>query len=75
MTADRLTDLLVARLVRDHGRSKHHWRKAIGPVRIYSRATHSHCNWAITPTGSAQEIALIETLMDDLRMRHPLLTA
>ena len=44
-------------------------------MRIYSRATHSHCNWAITPTGSAQEIALIETLMDDLRMRHPLLTA
>ncbi|AMK20116.1 MULTISPECIES: hypothetical protein [Sphingobium] len=75
MTTDRLTDLLVARLVRDHGRSKHHWRKAIGPVRLYSRATHPHCNWAIIPTGSVQEIALIETLMDDLRMRHPLLSA
>ena len=75
MTSDKITDLLVARLVRDHGRSKHHWRKVIGRVRLYSRDTHPHCNWSITPTGSAQEISVIETLMDDLRMRHPLLTA
>ena len=75
MTADKIIDLLVARLVRDHGRSKHHWRKAIGSVRLYSRATHPHCNWTITPTGSHQEIAAIETLLDDLRMRHPVLTA
>jgi len=74
MTSDKITDLLVARLVRDHGRSKHHWRKVIGCVRLYSRDTHPHCNWSITPTGSAQEISVIETLMDDLRMRHPYLT-
>lgn len=73
MTADRLTDLLVARLVRDHGQSKHHWRKAIGPIRIYSRETHAHCNWASTPTGSLNDVAAIETLLDDLRMRHPLI--
>ena len=73
MTADKLTDLMVARLVRDHGRSKYHWRKAIGPIRLYSRATHPHCNWAATPTGSFQEIATIESLLDELRLRHPLL--
>lgn len=73
MNADKITDLLVARLVRDHGRSKHHWRKVIGPIRLYSRATHPHCNWTATPTGSFQEIAVIESLLDDLRMRHPLI--
>ena len=74
MTADKLTDMLVARLVRDHGRSKHHWRTVIGTVRLHPRETHAHCNWTITPTGSHQEIAAIENLLDDLRMRHPLLT-
>lgn len=75
MTADKLIDLLITRLVRDRGGSKHHWRKVVGPIRLYSRATHPHCNWAATPTGSFQEIAVIENLLDDLRMRHPLLTA
>lgn len=74
MTADRLIDLMVARLVRDHGRSKHHWRKAMGPVRLYSRATHPHCNWNATPSGTHQDIAVIETLLDDWRMRYPLLS-
>ncbi|WP_176598716.1 hypothetical protein [Sphingobium sp. 15-1] len=74
MTADKLVDLIVARLVRDHGRSKHHWRRLVGPIRLYSRATHPHCNWAATPTGSFQEIAAIETLLDNWRMRHPLLS-
>ena len=75
MTAEKLTDLLVARLVRDHGKSKHHWRKVVGKLRLYSPATHPHCNWNATPTGSFQDIALIENLLDDLRMVHPLLSA
>jgi len=74
MTADRLSDLMVARLVRDHGRSKYHWRRAIGPIRLHSRATHVHCNWSADPTGSFQDIAVIETLLDELRMRHPLIS-
>ncbi len=75
MTRDRLTDLLVASLVRDHGRSKHHWRGRIGAIRLYDRATHPHCNWDAAPTGSAQEIATIENLLDQLRLDHPLLSA
>lgn len=73
MTSDRLIDMMIARLVIAHGKSKHHWRKAIGPVRIYSRATHPHCNWAFTPSGTADEISVIETLLDDLHLRHPLI--
>lgn len=73
VSANDIIDMLVARLVRDHGRSKHHWRKAIGPVRLYSRETHPHCNWTATPTGSAGDIALIEGMLDDMRMAHPLI--
>src|SRR3546814_4721483 len=52
MTADNLVELIVARLVRDYGRSKHHWRRLVGPIRLYSRATHPHCNWAAAPIGT-----------------------
>lgn len=74
MTRDRLTDLIIARLLRDHGHSKHHWRAAIGTIRLYDRATHAHCNWNATPTGSARDVAVIERLLDELRMTYPLLT-
>ncbi|MDO7836736.1 hypothetical protein Q4610_16940 [Sphingobium sp. HBC34] len=75
MTREMMNDLMVARLLRDHGRSKHHWRKVIGPIRLYARDTHPHCNWTLTPTGDMRDVALIENLLDDLRMAHPLLTA
>lgn len=75
MTTDRIADMLVARLVRDHGGSKHHWRKVIGPIRLYARDTHPHCNWTATPTGSARDIASVENLLDDIRMKHPILSA
>ena len=74
MTSDKITDLLVTCLVRDHGRSKHHWRKVLGAVRLYSRATHPHCNWTITPRGTFHEVSVIEGLMDDLRMRYPVIS-
>lgn len=75
MTRDQMTDLIVARMLRDHGQSKHHWRKAIGPIRLYDRATHPHCNWSATPSGTAREVGLIEGLLDDLRLAHPVLTS
>ena len=73
MTANDMIDLLVARLMRDHGKSKHHWRKAIGPIRLYSAATHPHCNWVATPTGMGRDVALIESLLADVRLAHPML--
>ncbi|WP_313807192.1 hypothetical protein [Sphingobium sp.] len=75
MTTDKLIDLIVARLVRDHGRSKHHWRKVVGPIRLYARETHPHCNWTANPNGTFQEIAAIESMLDDLRMCYPLLSS
>ena len=73
MTANDMIDLLVARLVRDHGKSKHHWRKAIGPIRLYSATTHPHCNWSVTPSGTAAENDIVERIADDLRAAHPIL--
>lgn len=73
MTCDQMIDLLVARLLRHHGQSKHHWRKAIGPIRLYDRATHPHCNWSASPTGSVRDVGVIEGLLDDLRLAHPIL--
>jgi len=75
MTTDKLVDMIIARLVRDHGCSKHHWRRLVGPIRLYSRTTHPHCNWSAAPTGTFQEIAAIEALLDDWRMRYPLLSS
>jgi hypothetical protein len=75
VTQGQLIDLLIARLVREHGGGKHRWRNLIGRVQLYSLATHAHCNWAISPTGSHAEIAKIERLVDDMRMSHPILTA
>lgn len=74
MTADRLIDQMIARLMREHGGAKHRWRTLIGPVRIYSLATHAHCNWSVSPTGSFSEIAAIERLVDDVRMSHAILS-
>jgi len=72
MTAAQLLDLLVARLAREQGGTKQHWRALLGTVQTYSLRTHAHCNWAITPTGTRPEIATIERLIDELRASHPI---
>lgn len=71
MKASELQDLLVAALTRRAGGSRRGWRNAIGTVEIYDMATHAHCNWSITPSGSTQQIAAIEGLLDTVRLDHP----
>ena len=71
MTPAKLTDLLVTRLLR-HGGTGQRWRRLLGPVRLYDLATHPHCNWAINPSGSHSEVALIERLLDEIRISHPI---
>lgn len=75
MTAGELQDLLVTALVRKAGGSKRDWRAALGKVRVYSAETHPHCNWAVAPSGSNGENAIIERLLDDFRGKHPLVTS
>lgn len=75
MTADGLIDRFIVRLVREQGGTRRRWRTVVGAVRIYSVATHSHCNWSITPTGSAAEVAAVEEMSDALRIEHPIVVA
>jgi hypothetical protein len=72
MTAADLTDLLTKSLTKMHGRSQRSWRAALGPIKVHDRRTHPHCNWSITPSGSAAEITAIEDLLDDVRLEHPM---
>ncbi len=73
MTAADLLELLIARLVRDCGGTRRQWRAAIGLVKIYSVATHPHCNWAVSPSGSLYQCAEIEQRVDDLRQHYPII--
>ncbi|MBB5684605.1 hypothetical protein [Sphingobium boeckii] len=72
MTASNLLDLFITTLARNVGGDRRRWRAAVGDVRIYSMATHPHCNWSVTPSGSIAEMAAVERLADDLRGRHPI---
>ena len=74
MTASELQDLLITTLVRKSGGSRRQWRIAIGPVRVLDAATHPHCNWSVTPSGSHSEIAAVERLLDDVRLSHPIVS-
>lgn len=74
MTADDLIDRFLARLLREQGGTRRRWRTVVGPVRVYSPATHSHCNWSIAPSGSTADIAAVEAVSDALRSEHPIVT-
>ncbi|WP_267395978.1 MULTISPECIES: hypothetical protein [unclassified Sphingomonas] len=73
MTAADLRDLFLATLVKEAGGNRRRWRIVLGEVRVYDRATHAHCNWSVSPSGSYDEIAEVERVADDLRARHPLI--
>ena len=72
MTRAELIDLFLATLLRQHGGTRRRWRNVLGEVRLYSAATHPHCNWSITPSGEAGEIAAVERIADRLRGEHPI---
>jgi len=71
MTAAELRDLIVRRLVRENGGGTLRWRNVIGELRVYSRATHAHCNWDARPSGPSGDVALVERAVDTLRAQHP----
>lgn len=70
-TASQLQDRLVRALVRTVGGSQRRWRICLGPVQVRDRAAYSHCNWTVTPSGTAREIAEIEQLLDTFCLDHP----
>lgn len=73
MTAADLRDLFLTHLTRRHGSSRRRWRMVVGEVKLYSRATYPHCNWAVSPSGTASENAAVEAVSDELRAAHPII--
>jgi hypothetical protein len=72
MTAADLIDLFLAALLREVGGTRRRWRHVLGEVRVYGADTHPHCNWSLTPSGSAAEIGAVERIADRLRGEHPI---
>ncbi|HVF94431.1 MAG TPA: hypothetical protein VM900_08970 [Sphingomonas sp.] len=75
MLASDLEDLIVRTLVRQSGVSRRTWQLALGAVRVHDPASYPHCNWSVAPTGSSREIEQIESLLDRLRLEHPIVAA
>ena len=75
MIASDLRDLLVTMLTRKAAGNRQRWRIVVGEVKVYSTATHAHCNWSVTPSGSLYEMAEVERFVDDLRLAHPIVAA
>ncbi len=74
MTASDLEQLLVAHLIRARGGNSQTWRRAIGKVIVRDPATHAHCNWDIKPSGTAAQSVAIEGLLDEMRLKHSIVT-
>jgi hypothetical protein len=74
MTRHDLLDILLSTLMRSHGGDRRRWRLALGPIQVHSLETHPHCNWSVAPAGSARENAVIERMLDDLRVVHPVIS-
>lgn len=74
MTASDLQSLLLTTLVREQGGDRRRWRLVLGEVRVYPLATHPHCNWSVTPSGAFTDIDAVETLVDQVRAQHPIVT-
>ncbi|WP_419826053.1 hypothetical protein [Sphingomonas sp.] len=71
MTTADLRDLLVRDLVRADGGSAARWRRAVGELKVYARATHAHCNWEVRPAGTAYLIERVERAADAIRAAYP----
>ena len=74
MTGADLIDLFATRLLRERGGNRRRWKQVMGKARIYDVATHAHCNWSITPSGTITENEAVERLADHLRGEHPLIS-
>ncbi|NYT42693.1 hypothetical protein HZY97_18105 [Sphingomonas sp. R-74633] len=73
MNSADLLDQFLAILQREVGGRRGRWRTVLGAVKLYSAATHPHCNWSITPGGNADENAAVERIADRLREKYPII--
>lgn len=75
MTASDLELLLIAHLVRMKGGTSQSWRRALGKIKVRDATIHAHCNWEVTLGGTSVQRDAIEELLDDVRLKHSIVTA
>ncbi|WP_260928369.1 hypothetical protein [Novosphingobium sp. 9] len=74
MTASDLEYLLIARLVREKGGSSQTWRQALGKIIVRDTKTYPHCNWDVRLGGTDTQRAVIERMLDDVRLEYSIVT-
>lgn len=75
MTASDLEQLLIARLIREKGGTSQTWQRALGKVIVRDPRTHAHCNWDVRLSGTNAQRAVIERLLDEVRLEHSIVAA
>ncbi len=69
-TPEELCDLLLEVIVGAAGGDEAKWRKALGDVEKLPIATNAQSNWAVHPTGTKAQKAVIEKAVDLMREQH-----
>lgn len=72
MTELDLRDLFLTTLAKRFGGQRGRWMMVMGQMKLYPRATHPHCNWAVNPSGTVSENEAVEQVADELRALHPI---
>lgn len=70
-TPAEVRELIVYLLAGATGRPERHWRKVVGEVEELPLAYNIKCNWRVSPKGSAEDIAAVQTAVDLVRTEHP----
>jgi hypothetical protein len=70
-TPRELRETLVQILTGAAGGTEARWRKAVGEVEKLSLAFNIRTNWAVRPTGNADELSAIAKAVDVVRTAHP----
>jgi hypothetical protein len=69
-TPEELRDLLLELIVGAAGGDEAKWRKALGEVEKLPIAFNAQSNWAVHPTGTKAQKAVIVKAIDLVREQH-----
>lgn len=70
-----LEQLLTARLSCEKGATSQTWQRTLGKVIVRDAKTLAHCNWDVRLSGTDTQRAVIERLLDDIRLEHSIVAA
>ena len=71
LDASELRRLLATILAGAVGESEAAWTKRIGDVAILPIVFNPHCNWSVSPSGTAEQRDAIGKAVELVRTEHP----